>query len=170
MARLIHPREFLLRQRNQIALLSHRLETPLPVRLRETHFRQENLASRLDAGLFQLTRQSRTGIERLADRLIHPREFLLRNRNALAVLSHRLQTPPATRLSEAGLRVENLGTRLNSVSYQAVLQRGFVLVTSPKGAPILSSSKVKPGDALKLKFHDGEIAARAAPQQGMLDL
>jgi exonuclease VII large subunit len=45
-----------------------------------------------------------------------------------------------------------------------------VLVTTLKGTPILSASKVAPGAALNLKFHDGEIAAKAAPKQGLLDL
>jgi exodeoxyribonuclease VII large subunit len=56
------------------------------------------------------------------------------------------------------------------VSYESVLRRGFVLVTTPKGTPILSATKVVPGAALNLKFHDGEVAAKAAAQQGALDL
>jgi exodeoxyribonuclease VII large subunit len=147
-ARLIHPREFLARQRNQVALLSHRLDAPLPARIRETHLRLQNLATRL----------------------IHPQEFLARQRNRIDTLSHRLQVPPATRLSEAKLRLENLSARLNAVSYESVLQRGFVLVTTQKGTPILTAAKINPGDALNLKFHDGDIAAKAAPRQGMLDL
>jgi exodeoxyribonuclease VII large subunit len=168
--RLIHPREFLLRQRNRIALLSHRLEAPLPGRLREANFRLENLGPRLTGALPNISADRRAAVERLANRLIHPREFLLRQRNQIDLLAHRLDGPPTGRLREAGLRLENLGARLNAVSYQAVLQRGFVLVTSPKGAPILTAAKIKPGDALNLNFHDGTVAARSAPQQGLLDL
>jgi len=189
--RLIHPREFLLRSRNQIALLSHRLEAPLPGRLRESGFRLDNLGSRLGGALSQMTTQSRarldrterlllalpnatavrrSGLERLAARLIHPREFLLRHRNQLAVISHRLDTPPASRLRESRLRLENLSARLGAVSYESVLQRGFVLVSTPRGIPILSAAKISPGDALSLKFHDGVISARAIPKQGELDL
>ncbi len=168
--RLIHPREFLLRQRNRIALLSHRLETPLPGRLREGGFRLETASARLSSALPGIAAERHAAFERLANRLIHPKEFLIRQRNQIDVLSHRLEALPATRLREAGLRLENLSARLQSVSYQSVLRRGFVLVTTPKGAPISTATKIKPGDALTLNFYDGEVAARAAPQQGSLDL
>ena len=168
--RLIHPREFLLRSRNQIDLLAHRLEAPLPNRVREAQLRLENLSSRHGGALPGYSAERRSTLERLANRLIHPREFLLRQRNQIAVLSHRLDGPPASQLREARLRLENLSARLQSLSYEAVLQRGFVLVTTPKGVPILSAAKIKPGDALNLKFHDGNVAAKAAPQQQSLDL
>lgn len=168
--RLIHPREFLLRQRNALALLAHRLEPPLPARLRETGLRLQTLAARGDTGLSTRARQSRLAFERLADRLLHPREFLLRSHSQIAMLGQRLEAPPASRLREAELRLHSLAARLEAVSYQSVLQRGFVLVTTQKGTPILTAAKIKPGDALNLKFHDGDIAARAAPQQGALDL
>jgi exodeoxyribonuclease VII large subunit len=189
--RLIHPREFLLHQRNRLALLQHRLNAPLPARLREARLRLENLASRLPAGLAATARQSharlvqterqllalpgltaarRGALERIAGRLIHPRETLLRQRNQVAMLSHRLEAPPSRKLQDARMRLENLGSRLDSVSYEAVLRRGFVLVTSPRGRPIPDAAKVRPGDDMRLNFHDGEVPVRALPQQAALDL
>jgi exodeoxyribonuclease VII large subunit len=112
----------------------------------------------------------RNALERLANRLIHPRELLGRQRQNLQLLEHRLQAPLPVRVRESRLRLENLAARLNAVSYEAVLQRGFVLVTTAKGTPILSAAKVTAGAALNLRFHDGEIAAAASGKQGVLDL
>jgi len=49
---------------------------------------------------------------------------------------------------------------LDSVSYERVLARGFALV-SRGGALVRSASAIAEGDALKLRFADGEIDARA---------
>ncbi len=142
----------------------------LPQLLGSARQRLDDRAERLTLALPNYAAARRSALERLAGRLIHPREFLARNRNQIALLSHRLEAPLPGRLREARLRVENLSARLNAVSYESVLQRGFVLVTTPKGAPILSAAKISPGDALNLRFHDGEIAAKAIPKQGLLDL
>jgi exodeoxyribonuclease VII large subunit len=50
---------------------------------------------------------------------------------------------------------------LDSVSYERVLARGFALVSRPDGILVRSAKSVAEGDALKLRFADGEVAARA---------
>jgi exodeoxyribonuclease VII large subunit len=132
--------------------------------------RLDDRAERLTLALPNYAAARRSALERLANRLIHPREFLAAQRNNFSLLEHRLQVPLPARLRESRLRLDNLATRLNSVSYESVLRRGFVLVTTPAGTPILSAAKIAPGAALKLKFHDGDIAATAAAKQGVLDL
>jgi exodeoxyribonuclease VII large subunit len=49
---------------------------------------------------------------------------------------------------------------LDSVSYERVLARGFALVTRGDGL-VRSAGSVAEGDALKLRFADGEVAATA---------
>ena len=132
--------------------------------------RLDDRSERLSLALPNYAAARRSALERLANRLIHPREFLGRQRNSLSLLDHRLQVPLPARMEKSRLILENISARLNSVSYEAVLRRGFVLVTTPKGAPIISATKIIPGAALNLKFHDGEIAATASGQQGILDL
>jgi exodeoxyribonuclease VII large subunit len=124
--------------------------------------RLDDRAERLAIALpnFVLTRHRK--FDSLANRLIHPREFLLRQRNGLALLDHRLTAPLPARLRESRLRLENAAARLEAVSYTATLARGFALVTNRKGAPITTAAGVAPGAALTLRFADGEIAAKAA--------
>jgi exodeoxyribonuclease VII large subunit len=110
----------------------------------------------------------RGGLERLAGRLIHPREQIAARRNALGLLAHRLAAPLPATLRENLLRVENFGARLGAVSYEAVLARGFALVTTPKGAPVVRADSVAPAADLKIRFADGEVAAKAGARQGSL--
>jgi exodeoxyribonuclease VII large subunit len=50
---------------------------------------------------------------------------------------------------------------LDSVSYERVLARGFALVTRPAGALVRSAASIAEGNALRLRFSDGEVAATA---------
>jgi exodeoxyribonuclease VII large subunit len=109
-------------------------------------------------------------LDSLAGRLIHPREFLLRRRGDVGLLSHRLDGVLPGRLRESGVRLEGLGARLGAVSYAAVLARGFALVTNAKGAPVSSAATVAPGAVLNVRFADGDVGVKAAGKQGVLDL
>jgi exodeoxyribonuclease VII large subunit len=144
--RLRHPREILSDHRSRISLLDHRLTAAFPNLLRASQ-------KRLDAAAFLLT---------------HPGEQLAARRNRILLLEQRLKTPIPGRLREAKLRLENFSTRLDAVSYAAVLARGFALVTNAKGATVSSAAAVTPGSALTIKFADGDVAVKTAPVQGTL--
>ncbi len=135
--------------------------------------RLDDRAERLDLSLPNYVTARHNALERLAGRLIHPREFLLRRRNDVALLTHRLQTPLPNRLREARMRLDALSARLNAGSYEAVLKRGFALITNPRGTPVLQATDVAPGAALVIKFCDGEIPVKATqktPVQASLPL
>jgi exodeoxyribonuclease VII large subunit len=82
----------------------------------------------------------------------------------------RLDRSLATRRAEAAARLEALVRILDSVSYRAVLGRGFALVEGADGALKRSAAALKPGEALTLTFADGPAAAVAgegvAPKRG----
>ncbi|MDE8348707.1 MAG: exodeoxyribonuclease VII large subunit [Acidocella sp.] len=142
----------------------------LPGILGAARQRLDDRAERLVLALPNFATAKRAGLERLANRLVHPREILAHSRSQVALLQHRLTTPLPNRLREGRMRVEALAARLAAVSYEAVLARGFVLVTTPKGIAVSSSLAVAPGAALNLRFSDGEVAVKAAPVQGALSL
>jgi len=50
---------------------------------------------------------------------------------------------------------------LDSLSYQRVLERGFAMVLDGEGHAVTAAAAVHPGDALRLRFHDGETPAVA---------
>jgi exodeoxyribonuclease VII large subunit len=57
--------------------------------------------------------------------------------------------------------LESLTRILESISYRAVLERGFALVKGPDGALRRRASQIKPGEHLHLTFADGETGALA---------
>ena len=89
------------------------------------------------------------------------------------------EAPIRAALREARAHLAGLGPRLEAASPMALLQRGYVLVTTPAGQPVTSAASVRPGGKLKLHFGDGEVDAvaqggagrgRSAPAQKALDL
>jgi exodeoxyribonuclease VII large subunit len=55
-----------------------------------------------------------------------------------------------------------LGLRLDSLSYQKVLERGFVLVTTVTSRPLTKATSIRPGSEMLLRFGDGTVAVKAA--------
>ena len=116
----------------------------------------------------------RAGFDRIAGRLLHPRELIAGKRHALALLAQRMDTPARSRLSEGRFRLDALGARLESVSYAAVLARGFALAVDAQGDPVTSAERAKSLARFDLRFHDGEMSVRPddrkKPVQQSLDL
>jgi exodeoxyribonuclease VII large subunit len=81
------------------------------------------------------------------------------------ILGRMTDIPLRASLREAKAHLAGLGPRLEAASPLALLQRGYVLVTTPAGDPVTTARHVKPNDALRLHFGDGEIdvTAQAAP-------
>ncbi len=64
-------------------------------------------------------------------------------------------------LREARARLEGAAARLDSVSAEAVLARGYALVLDGSGQAVTSAARVTPGQKLRLRFGDGDVAASA---------
>lgn len=75
-------------------------------------------------------------------------------------------------LREAHTRLQAASARLDSVSYEKVLERGFALVSDGTGHPITRAAGVRPGTRLQIRFSDGILGASADakgnPAQGAL--
>lgn len=85
---------------------------------------------------------------------------ITRDRNELVSLSRRLDRAFGSGVTKAGSKLQAQARILDSVSYRAVLKRGFALV---KGEATLKrrAADVRPGEALTLTFADGEARATA---------
>ncbi len=61
--------------------------------------------------------------------------------------------------------LQNLGLRLDSVSVEAVLKRGFAWVKDEKNDTVYGINQAKSAKSLKIRFSDGEINLASAPQK-----
>jgi exodeoxyribonuclease VII large subunit len=154
----------------------------LPSLLATARQRVDDRAARLDAALPGFVSARRLALSRLAERLPHPRERVAASRGALALLAQRLPSalaalvqrrqvalarvrlsdqPLRAALAQGRTRLEALAARLEGASYQAVLSRGFALVTDHEGHAVTAAASVPPGARLSLRFSDGTVRATA---------
>lgn len=137
--------------------------------------RLDDRAERLALALPNLLAAKRAQAQSAESRVVHPREIIARHRHSLSLLEHRLGTPIPTRIREGHFRIEALASRLESVSYNAMLARGFIMVTTPGGEPVTTRRDAETLNHLVLHFADGRLKVRtdqkrSTPIQTSLDL
>ena len=99
-----------------------------------------------------------------AEALLRPRPIAIRIANArerIASLGLRAQRCESAHLAKERGRLESLMRILDSISYKAVLERGFALVRGADGKIRRRVGEIKAGEALHLVFTDGEKLAHA---------
>jgi exodeoxyribonuclease VII large subunit len=165
----------------------------LPALLGTARQRLDDRSDRLRLALPNFLAARRAALVRVERHMPDPRSLVAPRRSALLLAGSQLESalrhgvalrrhagervmarltpaPILARLREAAARIEGLGARLASVSYQAVLARGYVLVSDATGTPVTSATKVRPGQGLNLRFADGEVKVRSEAAQGRLPL
>jgi len=181
-ARLRHGLRAVLERSRRHLMVAERGLPDLPGILGGLRQRMEDRAERLDLALPVLVDRKRAALGRLAPRLPHPREGIAHRRAALSTLHGRAEAgaqrllargrtekafvcfspaPVRALLRENKVRLEGAAARLEAVSYQAVLARGFALVQDADGAALTAAAEVPAGGRLTLTFADGQVGATA---------
>lgn len=134
-----------------------RLLRPPSAQWRDRARRVAALAQRL-AAAGNAQRLRRAGaLDRLAARMRAPRADLARQR--LEALERRLASAAREALAQRGRRVDAAAAALALVSPQAVLDRGYAIVSSPDGAVLRDAARARPGDALSVRLASGRLDA-----------
>jgi exodeoxyribonuclease VII large subunit len=98
----------------------------------------------------------------------HPQRRIAEQRRALQALEHRLAVASKAGLTQRRRLLHGLLAKLETLSPLAVLDRGYSLARRPDGHVITGRAELRPGDAVQLRFRDGEVRTRveAAPGDG----
>ncbi len=148
------------RRQQRLAALGGRLRDPRQ-RLADTWRQLERDDRALKLAVQGHLRQNRQRLEQAGARL-SPRPVqraLAQGEQRSQELAQRLARLGRKRLDQDAQRLANLATRLESVSYQAVLQRGFALVRDAEERPIKRAGEAQAGQAVTLQFHDDRRGA-----------
>ena len=90
----------------------------------------------------------------------HPKAQLLRLERAVAELEERLVAAAKKALAHRHQRFQSLVGKLDGMSPLKVLARGYAVAFGPDGHALRSVGEVSPGDALRVRLHDGELRAQ----------
>ena len=88
--------------------------------------------------------------------------------NEMSALAKRLMQAGRRAIADSASRLEAMVARLESVSPNRVLERGYAMVTAGGGQVISKAAAAVPGDAWSVKFSDGNVGVHvdgAAPKR-----
>ncbi|GAN60956.1 exodeoxyribonuclease 7 large subunit [Acetobacter cibinongensis] len=168
----------------------------LPSLLQTARMRLDDRGRRLEVALPGFVQKQRVALVAVERHMPSVETLLAARRTRLALLGSALQNgqrhmvqvrearlgrlrispaPLAALVRERRATLAGLGGQLEAVSPQAVLARGYALVTA-QGQPVTSAKALKQGQAVQLTFGDGSREATIGTQnrqdrpQGQLDL
>jgi len=154
-------RERLARARLQLDNLRQRLRHP-GERLGQQAQRLDELELRLRRALGQQLTQQQQHLAHLRTRLQaqHPGRRLSQLRDQLRQLETRLPRAIQNQLKQQRQRLQQSAQTLHLVSPLATLGRGYSILLDDQGKPVRSAAAASPGQRLKARLHDGELAVR----------
>jgi exodeoxyribonuclease VII large subunit len=120
--------------------------------------RFDRAAEKLGRALMTNERAAEGKFARVAARL-RPEALtqdVARRRQRVGEISQRLAEGLRRRVGEKSRALEAQGRLLETLSHQSVLARGFALATRPDGTLVRAAAGLSEGDALRLRFADGE--------------
>ena len=156
--------------RERLSRLLDRLGRRTPeLQLARARARLSALEHRPQRALNHLAARRADALDGLGRRLVVARATTLaraaaetaRSRDRLETARERLARAAARLLERRRQALAASASLLGSLSYRAVLARGFVLVRDAAGGGIRRASQLSPGQELTLEFADGLATARA---------
>ncbi len=140
------------------------LATPVTVLdLRQVITGMTNILSNVLAALLERQHVSMENIQARLQ-LFSPLRRVQGERQRLDDLSRRRNAAQAHLLALAVARVNGMKDRLGALSPEAVLKRGYAVVTKNTRV-VMSRAEVKDGDALRVRVRDGEFGAQVTGDQ-----
>ncbi|HPS02988.1 MAG TPA: exodeoxyribonuclease VII large subunit [Candidatus Sumerlaeota bacterium] len=151
------------------------LRAPTPSAAAEVAVPESEL---LDAGIAQLRLRLRRALESLVQRrrlelarplhswgLRQPLELVRQAIQRLDELQNRAQHTLERQCADSGRKLDILRARLDNLNPQAVLQRGYSIVSRSRDNRVLTRDKqVRVGDHLRIQLAEGELRASVIPR------
>lgn len=164
------PRSMLRRtdaEARQLAQIGLRLRTPselVRARGQELSGQTRLLESRFRDALIARSSQVALAAARLRPETL--KERLMRQRRELSALTGLFERAGARQQGDHRARLAQASGRLETVSYQRTLARGYVLVRKPNGETVTRVESARTAGALELEFHDGRVKVQARGMTG----
>ncbi|MFT4176671.1 MAG: exodeoxyribonuclease VII large subunit [Luteolibacter sp.] len=130
--------------------------------LRESVMRLDTLRAHMERALRSSLEQAgaRLNEARVSHRAHHPAKVLERRVDHLQNLRGRLERLAADKVERRVETLDRLRGMLRALGPDSAFQRGFSITLDAEGKLVKSSGQLQPGDVLRTKFADGEVASR----------
>lgn len=122
--------------------------------------------ARLSSAARLAVSQARERLIVIGSRLVHPRHVLDQGRMRLDDLSFRLVSHTQSRLQENRSELKHLAGLLNSLGPQAVLDRGYAVVSKTDGSIVRDPGQVAEGERLDVRVAEGRLKVKVESRKG----
>jgi exodeoxyribonuclease VII large subunit len=123
-----------------------------------------DLGLRLGTTAVRRVGQGRTRLAGLQDRAGSRAAAVLdRGRRTLAVLDGRLRREAPRPVDRSRARLDSLSKQVRLADPRHLLIRGYTITTGPAGRAVASAAALAPGDRIRTRFADGEVASIVQP-------
>jgi len=155
------------RARDRLAGLARGLPRPRDM-LGQARQGLDDLADRLPRGLRTVTAARGTALARLEGSLRPARLRTLREqkRRALAEPARRLAPVMSRGLADRRQRLTAAARLLETMSYRAVLRRGYAVLRDDSGAPVTAAAALTPGMRVEAELADGRAGLVVEGESG----
>lgn len=156
----------------QVELRGQRLSTlgarlGSPGRLIELQVqRLDHASERLAPALSGRVERWRARLAETVARLRHPALLVAERTRYLAVSGDRLVSVAPRLVLDPARRLDSLSRMLDSLSFRAVLRRGYAVVQAADGHTVTSAGNIQAGEILTLRFGDDSAARVRADAHG----
>ncbi len=146
-------------------LLAERLQDAAQRQIDLRHQRLDQAGQRLGRPS-GLVAQQRLRLAALAQRMRHG-ALLKMQRAAQARQALQVSVPQGVQrgLAQRAERLERAGLRLDLLSPQRVLERGYALLTDAADRPVMRPSQVRPGEPVRARLAEGELDLTVAQRR-----
>ncbi len=117
--------------------------------------RLDNLESRLSSIFTNFLAQTRAKIAELSAKLRHPQTRIDEACKTLDYHAQHLNRLGARLLDQKSEQLKSLSRMLDTLSYENILERGFVVVMDQEGKPVIDPSATNTGQGIELQFSQG---------------
>ena len=125
----------------------------------EASQRLDDRVERLERSKDAMLNDMRGRVRELGGGLVNPAQQISRKQDRLTASLRALRQSLLNRLRQKDSDLERQTLKLEGVSYQRVLDRGFALVTGEDGVMVCAATAT-PGLGLNIEFSDGGVAAQ----------
>ena len=154
-------------RREKLEALGRALPTPSDI-LGMVQQRFDDLCDRLPRALSYIARSKESALHRISGSLTPGRlnQAVAFQSNGLQALGGRLAPAFDRFLGAKSEQLISTGRVLDSLSFERVLDRGFVLVEDGQGLPVSRAADLALGDVVALRFADGSQDAQIVGRDG----
>ena len=133
----------------------------------EASQRLDDRVERLERAKDAILNDSWGRVRELGGGLVNPAQQIARKQDRLTATARAWRQGLLNLLRQKDNDFERQTLKLEAVSYQRVLDRGFALVTDNVGT-MVSAATATPGLKLNIEFSDGEVAAQVTGEMSVL--